>query len=413
MAKAKTTTIQHEYLGAIDFNLDSKGHTVFSIMKIRQIIQMGIQVLADRRLLSETEKAQFSDLFEAMDIAIKKNLPGRSSIQHKYNHRTGEVIDAALYFSEISLYIATDEMIKSILENLCLLIVMYKHPEERLKESGLFGPNAPFDGHGDPWCSYAEALLPEDYVRQCKYAHAAYGYIRSHATKEQAEVFENEWGEGWESDLADQYAEELLGNDLTSEQYPIVQFLEDRLEEYAEYDSEDDLSDDDSAYEQEPAAVSSIPFEQYIDLMDSKYEAEIDAISDRLIMLSSYQRGPALYDEILEASKPELRYYLFIRYWTHIDAGHDLYKPSEVYGWLAQSNAQLDLLDLEIDSEGFVTVYRGENEHSLPWAKGALSWTTSRQIAEKFARGVRLRTQDAPKPRIVVGKVHISAASGH
>lgn len=51
-------------------------------------------------------------------------------------------------------------------------------------------------------------------------------------------------------------------------------------------------------------------------------------------------------------------------------------------------------------------MYRGENEYSLPWNKGTISWTTSMEVAEKFARGVRLRMQGAAQPKIIVGKVH-------
>ncbi|RXE57709.1 hypothetical protein [Acetivibrio mesophilus] len=398
----------YEKLGTIQFKVDDKGNPVIDIEKTRDIILMGVDVLVCCKLLSDAERRYFAELFTKMEIAIDEELPGRSSLQFNFNRLTGKIVDATLCISGPSMYIDTNEMIKSILENLCFLIVMYKHPEEHLKEMELFGPNVPFGRHGALWVQYANALLPDEYIMKCKYSYAACSYILNNKTAEQAEVFEDALGKGWESDLADEYAEELLENEMTAEEYPIADFLQDRYDEYTDQfdeDNDDEIIDEDDI--DETIKESSInTLEKYCSLMEEKYENEIENIGNRLVIMSSYKKGPALYEIIQKLSNPELRYYLFIRYWTGIDAGHELFTPKKLHEWLIQSNVRLDFSDLKMNSDGYVTVYRGENEYSLPWDKGALSWTTSKPIAEKFARGIRLRTQDAPKPRIVVGKVN-------
>ncbi len=151
---------------------------------------------------------------------------------------------------------------------------------------------------------------------------------------------------------------------------------------------------------------SQFTLEEYTRIMKEKNKDELKAMSEALYRTDSYQRGTVLFDIIEKCRYNELKYYLFYEYWACIDKGHELYTPSLVSKWLTAANVQLDLSGLEIDKEGFVTIYRGENKYSFTWKKGALSWTNSREIAERFARGVRLRSQTAAQPKVIVGKVH-------
>lgn len=403
MAKDDMMVFNHEKLGELTFKKNKNGRPVYDNERIREIFIKGLESLVTQNLLTQKDSNRFKDIIGDMEIGFKKDLLARTSMPHKYNRQTGEVVSISFFISEMSLYIPIKDMVESILNNLCQIIVMFKYPKDKIREYERYGLSNGLNGHGGYWIRYAEALLPEEYITYYKIAYKARDYILKNATTEQNRVFLNELGEDWESDLAGEYAEMLIDDELTEEDYPLKDFMAEKFSE-CEYDEEDDDSEDDS--DDSLQSDSPISLEDYIENMQEKYEDELDAIGQDLVMVSSYQRGAALFDTIQECRYNELKYYLFYEYWDWIDKDHELYTPSLVTKWLTAANVQLDLSGLEIDEEGFVTVYRGENEYSLPWKKGALSWTTSREIAEKFARGVRLRIQTAAQPKVIVGKVH-------
>lgn len=400
MAKAEMIVFKHEKLGEFAFKKDKNGRPIYDNEKIREIFLTGIQYLVSQNLLTQKDSDRFKDIINDMEIGFKENLPAKTSMPHQYNRHTGEVVSISFFISEMSLYIPIKDMIESILDNLCQIIVMFKFPKDKLHDYEKYGLGTGLNGHGGYWIRYAESLLPEEYIEYYKIAYKAREYILKNATTEHISAFSRLRGEDWISDLAGEYAERLVDEEMTEKDYSIKDFMEDELLDYEE-EEEDDEDTDDSLQ-----SASPVSLEEYIKKMEEKYEDELDAIGEDLIMVSSYQRGAALFDTIQECRYNELKYYLFYEYWDWIDKGHELYTPSLVTKWLTAANVQLDLSGLEIDEEGFVTVYRGENEYSLPWKKGALSWTTSREIAEKFARGVRLRIQTAAQPKVIVGKVH-------
>ena len=128
-------------------------------------------------------------------------------------------------------------------------------------------------------------------------------------------------------------------------------------------------------------------------------------------MLTHNTRGALLYN-IINESNIELKYYLLIEWWESIDDGHSLFNANDIEEWLNYVKVSLNLSDLNFDVEGYVTVYRGESQNSNSYKNGALSWTTSSSVAEGFARGLRVRTVNAKKPMLIIGKVHKSKILG-
>lgn len=394
---------EHEKLGVITFKKDKDGRPVYNNEKVREIFIKGIESLVNQDLLTQKDREMFKDIVNNMEIGIKKNLPARISIPCQYNRRTGKVVSISFYIGEISLYIPIKDMVESILSSLCKIIVMYKFPKDKVREYEKYGSDDGLNGYGGYWIRYAEALLPEDYITHYKIAYNARDYILKNAVTEHIRVFSNELGEGWASELAEEYAGRLIDEELTEKDYPLKDFMEEKYEELNDNEDEDG---ENCNIQDSPQPDSPISSAEYIKNMKEKYKDELDTIGEDLVMVSSYQRGAALFDTIASCKHEELKYYLLIEYWDWIDKGQELYTPSLVSRWLNAANVQLDLSGIEFDNDGFVTVYRGENEYSLPWEKGALSWTTSRKIAEKFSKGVRVRIQTAAQPKVIIGKVH-------
>jgi len=145
--------------------------------------------------------------------------------------------------------------------------------------------------------------------------------------------------------------------------------------------------------------------------VEEAYEYELDDMDIDLMFVDSYTRG-ALLNNIINESSIEIKYYLLIKWWGLIDDGHSLFNVNDVEEWLSFVKVKLDLSDLNYDAEGYVTVYRGENQNSNSHKNGAFSWTTSSSVAEGFARGLRERTIYAKKPILITGKVHKSKILG-
>lgn len=407
MAKEDGVVFEHEKLGQLTFKKDKNGKPIYDSNNIRKILLSGIGYLVEQKLLNEKDYERFNDIINNLEIGFKENLPARTSMPYKYNRHTGEVVEISFYISDISLYIPADEMIDSIVDNLCQIIVMYKFPKDKLRELDKYGLDSTLNDHGSYWMKFAKALLPEDSIEYYKIAYKARDYILKNSTTEHDRILSNELGDSWVSEIASEYAERLTEEEMTEKDYPIRDFLEDKLsecEENVEENEDADNYEDDSDIDFQ--SVSPVSLKEYITNMEEKYEDELKAIGQDLVMVSSYQRGPALYDTIHSCRHKELKYYLFYSYWDWVDAGHELYTPELVSKWLSAANVQINLSELTIDENGFIIVYRGENEYSLPWKKGALSWTTSKEIAEKFAMGVRLRIQTSAKPKLIVAKVH-------
>jgi hypothetical protein len=139
---------------------------------------------------------------------------------------------------------------------------------------------------------------------------------------------------------------------------------------------------------------------------DDWFVAEEEEYDKELIAVNSFERGYLLYEIIKCCDCEEYKYYLFNKWWSSMDSGQNLFHAKLVKSWLSSAFVKLDLSDLDFDDNGYLTVYRGENIRSLPHEYGALSWTTSRIIAENFARGARLRTTAVSNPAVLIGKVH-------
>lgn len=149
-----------------------------------------------------------------------------------------------------------------------------------------------------------------------------------------------------------------------------------------------------------------ISLEQYIKNVEEEFANELKLITDKLVMQSSYGRGLLLFGLINRTQNNKIKYHLFNEWWNGCDDGQEYFTAKAVREWLQDAGITLDYSNLTFDKDGFVTVYRGENENSLGWDKGGISWTIDKAVAEKFARGVRLRNQDAKTPKVIVAKVN-------
>lgn len=147
-----------------------------------------------------------------------------------------------------------------------------------------------------------------------------------------------------------------------------------------------------------------IKLEDYQENMKTKYKELLYSIDGELLSVGSFERGHLLYDVLCDREEvpKELKYHIFYEWWTSIDAYHDWFDSWDIEEWIKEANVKFDYGKLNIDKKGYVKVYRGVNEYSNP---EGMSWTTNRDIAEKFANGCRVRGM-VNEPKVLEGKVH-------
>ncbi|AGK96769.1 hypothetical protein [Clostridium pasteurianum] len=146
--------------------------------------------------------------------------------------------------------------------------------------------------------------------------------------------------------------------------------------------------------------------QDYEKKMKLKYKDELEFIDAELLSEGSFERGQSLYDILDDDTRinPELKYYVFLNWWTSIDSGHELFDPEDIKLWRKIANVEIDISDLKLDDDFYITVYRGVNEYSQSWE--GLSWTTDKEIALKFAWGATVRHR-TKQNLIFEGKVSI------
>ncbi|MDT8719006.1 hypothetical protein IAI10_20335 [Clostridium sp. 19966] len=156
-----------------------------------------------------------------------------------------------------------------------------------------------------------------------------------------------------------------------------------------------------------------VELQNYKKEMQEKYKNEIDKFNTILLDVNSFARGEIMWD-LLKSSlyvEKELKYYLFLRWWNDIDAGHQYFRNKNIKVWIRAAKLNLIFKELNFDSEGYATVYRGENEYSRFYVddaknKNVYSWTTDKNIAMRFANGARVRSRGRlNNMQILIGKV--------
>lgn len=155
-----------------------------------------------------------------------------------------------------------------------------------------------------------------------------------------------------------------------------------------------------------------LSIDEYKSKMKNKYEKKLKVINDKLLMTNSFSRGELLYKLLYDMALPiesELKYYLFLDWWTSIDSFHEEFDGEDIRQWIKDAKVGLDLKHLTIKDDGFVEVYRGINEYSNGW--NSLSWTTDKRIALKFAWGARVRHK-CNEPYILKGGVSLDFILG-
>lgn len=146
----QTLTLYHEQLGPLAFQGEAENSLVYDRSIITEIFYKGIDYLVSEELLTTEDRSTLQQRIDRMDIGLNPDLSSRSLITHQINPDTGEVtFTSYMLFSQTS-QVAVVDMINTLLDDLCQLIVLLKEPRENL--------------HGPHWVEYAEYLLPSYYI---------------------------------------------------------------------------------------------------------------------------------------------------------------------------------------------------------------------------------------------------------
>ena len=146
----QTLTVHDERLGKITFQGAAENSLVYNKEIIKEILEKGIDYLVSEEIVTTEDQAQLHQFLNQMQIGINKNLLARSFISYQVEQTSQKVVGISYSLFAHTSTVPVVEMIQTILDDLCQMIVLVKHPQDEL--------------HGVNWLKYAEFLLPSYYI---------------------------------------------------------------------------------------------------------------------------------------------------------------------------------------------------------------------------------------------------------